>query len=152
MLAGEHELLTALDRPAVVPGTDSAGAVPERIGPYVIEGLLGRGGMGAVFDAVQESPQRRVALKLLRPGFVGEELLRRFRHEAEVLGWLNHPGIAQVFEAGTAATTAGEQPFIAMELAVQQLIEIYSEAGDQESSDEWAERLRNLDFPDAESR
>ena len=89
---------------------------PERIGAYRILAELGRGGMGVVYEAEQESPRRMVALKVVNAGVVAPRLLRRFQYEAEVLGRLQHPGIAQVYEAGTFDTGAGAQPFFAMEL------------------------------------
>lgn len=94
---------------------DSPGALPERIGRYRILGLLGAGGMGAVYEAEQDAPCRRVALKVVRPGMATASLLRRLEHEADVLGRLQHPCIAQIFEAGTADTGAGPQPYFAME-------------------------------------
>ncbi len=91
--------------------------LPERIGDYRIEGFLGQGGMGIVYAAVQESPRRRVAIKLLhRHAALSPERLRRFRQEAELLGRLHHPGIAQIFEAGTFQIDDGEHPYFAMEL------------------------------------
>ena len=72
--------------------------------------------MGVVYRAEQEHPRRLVALKLIRSGAVSEQLLRRFELEAEVLGRLDHPGIAQIFEASTLETPSGPQPFFAMEL------------------------------------
>ena len=61
---------------------------------------LGEGGMGVVYLAEQESPRREVALKVIRPGTLSAGTLRRFEYEAQVLGRLRHPGIAQVYEAG----------------------------------------------------
>ncbi len=57
-----------------------------------------------------------MALKVVRPGYASPKLLRRFEHEAEVLGRLLHSGIAQIYEAGTADLGAGPQPYFAMEL------------------------------------
>src|SRR4051794_16466334 len=88
----------------------------ERLGAYTIIRLVGAGGMGLVYEAEQQHPQRRVALKVIRPMLVTRPLLRRFELEAEVLGRLEHPGIARVYEAGTAQTGAGPTPFFAMEL------------------------------------
>jgi tetratricopeptide (TPR) repeat protein/predicted Ser/Thr protein kinase len=85
------------------------------VGRYRIEGPLGEGGMGTVYAARQERPDRRVALKLIRPGMTTPRLLRRFELEAEVLGRLQHPGIAAIYEAGTYFGPAGPQPFFAME-------------------------------------
>jgi len=88
---------------------------PERIAQYRILDVLGQGGMGIVYRAEQENPRRIVALKVIRPGVQSRDLLRRFAHEGQVLAWLQHPGIAQVFEAGTTDTGQGPQPFFAME-------------------------------------
>jgi tetratricopeptide (TPR) repeat protein/predicted Ser/Thr protein kinase len=89
---------------------------PDVIGQYKILDVLGEGGMGVVYRAEQERPRRRVALKVIKPGVESRETLRRFEHEGQVLGRLQHPGIAQVFETGTADTGRGAQPFFAMEL------------------------------------
>jgi tetratricopeptide (TPR) repeat protein/predicted Ser/Thr protein kinase len=94
---------------------DSTGRIPAVIGHYRIIRLLGEGGMGAVYEAEQETPRRTIALKIIKPGFGSAGLLRRFEQEAQALGRLQHPGIAQIFEAGTADTDWGVQPFFAME-------------------------------------
>jgi eukaryotic-like serine/threonine-protein kinase len=85
------------------------------IGAYRILGLLGQGGMGTVYRAEQQNPQRIVALKVIRLGVATAEHLRRFKQEAALLGRLQHPGIAQIYEAGTANSGAGDQPYFAME-------------------------------------
>src|ERR1051325_6270776 len=87
------------------------------LGGYRITGLLGTGGMGAVYAAEQMQPRRTVALKVIRAGWTTPALKRRFAHEAEALGRLRHPGIAQIFEAGSAPGPDGrDTPFFAMEL------------------------------------
>ena len=90
--------------------------VPERIGPFSIVTVLGVGGMGVVYRARQDRPQREVALKVMRAGFMGERVRRRFELEVEVLGRLHHPGIAQIYQAGTFGEGHGAQPYFAMEL------------------------------------
>ena len=90
-------------------------AFPASIGGYRILALLGEGGMGTVYQAEQKNPQRIVALKVIKLGVANEELLRRFEQEAEALGRLQHPGIAQIYEAGTADSGLGPQPYFAME-------------------------------------
>ena len=87
-----------------------------RIGHYALKRVIASGGMGTVFEAVQDQPRRTVALKTLRFGLTSPERLQRFRFEAEVLGQLRHPSIAQVFEAGTHEEAGEHLPFIAMEL------------------------------------
>ncbi len=87
---------------------------PERIGPYRILQVLGEGGMGIVYEAEQTAPmRRRVALKVGRLEIQTKEMLARFDVERQALAVMNHPGIAKVHEAGT---TAGGQPYFAMEL------------------------------------
>ncbi len=88
---------------------------PETIGNYRIIRKIGQGGMGVVYEARQQSPQRTVAIKLLRPGLATPELVRRFEFEAEALGRLQHPGIAHIYEAGLVETAAGPKPYFAME-------------------------------------
>ena len=79
--------------PALVPGDVVAGR-------YQIVAEVGAGGMGIVYAADQLQPARRVALKVVRPGLLGGDALRRFAREAAALARLSHPGIAQVLEAG----------------------------------------------------
>jgi serine/threonine protein kinase len=100
---------------------------PREIGGYRILGVLGEGGMGVVYEAEQKSPQRTVAPKLMRPGIVSRQLVRRFEHEVHLLGRLQHPGIAQIFEAGTADAGAGVQPYFAMELVRGEPITRYAD-------------------------
>jgi len=120
----------AVDDPALhtpgkqVAGLDVAGhpeatgprTHPERLGQYKILDVLGEGGMGVVYRAEQERPRRTVALKVIKPGVESRETRKRFEHEGQVLGRLQHPGIAQVYETGTADAGRGPQPFFAMEL------------------------------------
>lgn len=75
---------------------------PERIGPYVVEAVLGEGGMGTVYAARQEEPlERDVALKVLRASAVHPQASARFEAEMHVLASLDHPSIARIFDAGT---------------------------------------------------
>jgi tetratricopeptide (TPR) repeat protein/predicted Ser/Thr protein kinase len=88
---------------------------PVFIGRYRIIRLIGEGGMGSVYEAEQAQPRRIVALKIIKPGFATPEHLRRFELEAQALGRLQQPGIAQIYDAGTTDTDGGPQPFFAME-------------------------------------
>jgi len=114
-----HDVREAIAQPGSTEGTTppapSLDAGSEVAG-YRLVRKLGEGGMGIVFEAEQQSPRRRVALKLVRHAFPSLRLLRRFELEAEVLGRLQHPGIAQIYAAGTFAAIGGPQPFFAMEL------------------------------------
>ncbi len=114
--AGATQMEALFERALGEEESAPPGPVPERIGSYRVLGLLGAGGMGAVYEAEQESPRRRVALKVLRAGHSSAEHLARFQREGRVLGQLKHPGIAQIHEVGTWAAPAGSQPFLAMEL------------------------------------
>ncbi|MEP0847119.1 MAG: serine/threonine protein kinase, partial [Phycisphaerae bacterium] len=107
-------------------GAASGPSAAERIGGYTLVRKLGEGGMGVVYLAQQENPRRDVALKVVRPGFLTPEFQRRFEYEAHVLGQLQHPGIAQIFEAGTAHTAAGPQPYFAMEYVRGELLLAYA--------------------------
>ena len=72
--------------------------------------------MGLVYEAIQEGPERRVALKVMRPGRVSAERSFRFQKEVAILGRLRHPGIATLFEGGALKVARGVQPYLAMEL------------------------------------
>ncbi|MCA8956139.1 MAG: protein kinase, partial [Planctomycetes bacterium] len=99
---------TAPGRPTVAEST-----LPQRIGPFRIRGLLGRGGMGTVYLAEQlEVDARPVALKVVRTGLAWGSLLERFELERAALLRLDHPGIARLWTSG--ATEDGA-PFFAME-------------------------------------
>lgn len=103
--------------PRTLPASRSAdpGAnAPHSIGNYTIYSTLGEGGMGVVYEAEQQHPKRKVALKVVRGGhFVDEISIRMFEREAETLGRLKHPGIAAIYESGV---TEEGQHFFAMEL------------------------------------
>jgi tetratricopeptide (TPR) repeat protein/predicted Ser/Thr protein kinase len=98
-----------------VPAWGSLAGEPPNIGAYRILGLIGEGGMGIVYRAEQQNPQRTVALKVIRLGVASAEHLRRFEQEAKLLGRLQHPGIARIYESGTANSGGGDQPYFAME-------------------------------------
>ncbi|MBC8105709.1 MAG: serine/threonine protein kinase [Anaerolineae bacterium] len=102
----------------VAPPADEHRApnIPPRIGAYRPFKILGEGGMGVVYEAEQVRPKRIVALKVIRSILITPPLVRRFEFEAEILGRLQHPGIAQIYEAGTADSGSGPQPYFAMEL------------------------------------
>ena len=101
--------------PGAAAPTPGERCFPGNIGHYRVLRLVGEGGMGAVYEAEQEQPRRIVALKIIKPGLASPDLLRRFEQEAHALGRLQHPGIAQIYEAGTADTGLGAQPYFAME-------------------------------------
>lgn len=109
-LADELATLIALDEdegflsePALKP---SQLVMPGRqVGPYRLEHLLGEGGMGQVWLASRADGlyQRRVGLKLLRPGLVDTNLRLRFTRERQILARLAHPHIARLLDAGISS-------------------------------------------------
>jgi len=105
-----------LERPRQSDATQPprAASLPERVGNYRISRLIAEGGMGTVYEAVQENPHRSVAVKVLRWGIFSPSVERRFRYEAEVLARLRHKNIAQIYEAGVAGIPSAT-PFFAME-------------------------------------
>jgi tetratricopeptide (TPR) repeat protein len=95
-----------------------------RIGPYRIVRLLGRGGMGEVYEAVRDGGGTidRVALKVMRLEAMSPELIRRFNLERRTLARLDHPNIARLLDGGT---TADGMPYLAMEFVEGERIDDY---------------------------
>lgn len=88
------------DHPIGQPGVHETEEFP-RIEGYDIVDLIGRGGMGAVYEAFQVSTGRRVAVKLLlERGGSDDDGRRRFEREVELIARLNHPGIVSVLDSG----------------------------------------------------
>jgi WD40 repeat protein/serine/threonine protein kinase len=97
--------------------------IPDSIGRYRILRKLGEGGMGVVFEAEQQNPRRRVALKVVRSGkFVDDMMLRMFQREVDSLARLKHPNIGGIFESGR---TEDGQHFFAMELVDGETLDAY---------------------------
>ena len=72
-----------------------------KIGQYEIQGVIGEGGMGAVYRAEQPSINRTVAIKVLSTGLAGnQEMLQRFRREVDMIASLEHPHILPVYDFG----------------------------------------------------
>ena len=89
-------------------------APPPSLPGYEIVRQLGEGGMGVVYEAEQEKPRRRVALKVIRGGaYVDEHRVRLFQREVESLARLSHPSVAAIHDAGR---TPFGQHFFTMEL------------------------------------
>ena len=94
------------------PTTDS-GAAPRRLGDYQLLEVLGHGGMGVVYRALQVSLDRPVAVKMIHPGlFMREAERRRFRAEAEAAARIRHPHIVAIYDVGEHEG----QPYFVMEL------------------------------------
>ncbi len=99
---------------------------PERIGPYRILDVIGEGGMGVVYLGEQEEPiRRRVAVKLIKLGMDTREVIARFESERQALALMNHPNIAQVYDAGTSEEG---HPYFAMEHVPGTPIDDYADA------------------------
>jgi serine/threonine protein kinase len=83
------------------------------IGPYLLQEVIGRGGMGEVWLAEQQEPvRRRVAIKLIKIGMDTREVVTRFQSERQALALMDHPAIAKVFDAGS---TSEGRPYFVME-------------------------------------
>src|SRR5215216_5283718 len=98
-------------------GTETIGPVAvardDDFGRYQIIRPLGEGGMGTVYLAEQREPiRRRVALKVVKLGMDTSQVLARFDNERQALAMMDHPNIAQIFDAG--ATSKG-RPYFVME-------------------------------------
>ena len=95
------------------PG-ESSPWIGRRLGPYRIERFLGRGGMGSVYLARRDDGQfhREVAIKVLRFDQAGDEAIRRFRVERQILARLSHPSLTDLLDGGT---TEDGRPYLVME-------------------------------------
>lgn len=100
----------------IIIGKDTREKFPMALGKHTLLRQVGEGGMGVVYEATEEFPNRTVALKLVRPEVTTPNLIRRLTHEAAVLAKLRHPGIAQLFEAGFVNDKYGRRvPYLSME-------------------------------------
>src|SRR5437899_7344247 len=122
LLQVHREAGSFLDRPAAalgttgvfrpVPGKEAAAVLLRElpgtvIGPYKLLQQIGEGGMGTVFMAEQTQPvQRKVALKIIKPGMDSRQVIARFEAERQALAMMDHVNIARVLDAGTVG-----QPF-----------------------------------------
>ncbi len=131
--ASVEALLAAHDRPAnpldnplgkgisdmptitsIAPPPKATEQIGMKIGAYRLMEQIGEGGFGLVFVAQQERPvKRRVALKIVKPGTGSKEVIARFEAERQAVAMMDHPNIAQVFDAGV---TEDARPFFVMEL------------------------------------
>jgi tetratricopeptide (TPR) repeat protein len=107
--AEEEEVLRATLHPETV-----AEPAAMRVGPFVVDRLIGRGGMGAVYLAhrADGSYEQQVAIKLIDRAFASEIFKERFRMERQILAGLNHPLIARLLDGGL---TDGGELYLAME-------------------------------------
>jgi serine/threonine-protein kinase len=115
------------DQPGTLDDSAAARSLPEVIGAYRIVRELGRGGAGAVYLAVRhdEEFKREVAIKLLRPGLQTGDVVRRFRHERQILASVEHPFIAKLLDGGSLADGS---PYLVMEYIDGVPIDAYCKA------------------------
>ena len=104
-----HEVQSLLAQPISAAGFLASGALAAnddtlsarvgwQFGAYVVQELIGRGGMGEVYRATDTKLKRQVAIKILPPSLAADhDGLVRFRREAEVLASLNHPHVAAIY-------------------------------------------------------
>ena len=116
-LLGHYDDPPAILRNLTSEATPSPSSATTRIGNYTILETIGRGGMGIVYRARQDKPNRVVALKVLSPTLVDAESVARFDREIEVLGLLQHPGICRIHDAGSVdlGLGLGQVLYFAME-------------------------------------
>ncbi len=138
MLAADHAGSTSTGLEAAAPDLvddlveherqiESARWVDQDMGPWRLQREIGRGGMGAVWLAnrADGAYEGLVAIKLMRSSFDGDDLVRRFKAERQILAGLDHPNIARLVDAG--ADSAG-RPYLALEYVDGQTISDYCDA------------------------
>jgi serine/threonine-protein kinase len=98
----------------LVDDTAQPSRIGQVVGAYKIESEIGRGGMGAVYLAsrADDAFDKKVAVKLIKRGFDTDEIVRRFRHERQILAGLEHPNITRLLDGGS---TADGLPFLVMD-------------------------------------
>lgn len=107
LLEEESSLHPALQTNATHPWSveEDLSLAGTQIGAYRLIELIGSGGMGSVFLAERSVGdfERMVALKLIKPGGIQEESIRKFRKERQILATLTHPGIARLYDGGESS-------------------------------------------------
>src|ERR1700674_5342675 len=104
MPLGESETIQMVDATVTAPGSD--------FGPrYRIEVLLGQGGMGRVYKAYDKELDRTVAIKIIRPGLIGDSgIVRRFKQELLLASKISHKNVLRIHDMGSV----GDTRFISM--------------------------------------
>ncbi len=118
LLTASDQAGSFLESPAPALGATINQTISEQpgtmIGPYKLLQQIGEGGMGVVYMAQQTEPvERRVALKIIKPGMDSRKVIARFEAERQALALMDHPNIAKVLDAGT---TDSGRPYFVMEL------------------------------------
>ena len=130
-----EDLLPTIESPTpqrglsdIVDPLKSPRSHPTEIAGYKIVRVIGEGGMGTTFEAVQATPRRRVAVKVVKASKFSATAKKRFGYETEILARLSHPGVAQIYEAGLWTDADGvERPFMAMEFVEGHSLSLYLE-------------------------
>ncbi|HVE56899.1 MAG TPA: serine/threonine-protein kinase [Pyrinomonadaceae bacterium] len=116
LLASDEEAEDFIENPAIAVSQliDETSLIGQKIGVYLIEKEIGRGGMGAVYLAsrADEQFQKQVAIKLIKRGFDTDEIIRRFRHERQILAAFDHPNITRLLDGGA---TENGLPYLVMD-------------------------------------
>ncbi|MDP1857017.1 MAG: protein kinase, partial [Gemmatimonadaceae bacterium] len=123
----ERPALSSLDSPLEEePGAPSS-RVGGWIGPYEVVREVGHGGMGTIYEGIRgdDAYRKRVAIKMILRGGKSDEIVRRFRHERQILANLDHPNIAALLDGGMSADG---QPYIVMEFVEGRPIDVYAAA------------------------
>ncbi len=112
LAAARNEELLA--EPVMAPADDGNEKACERLGPYVLEEQLGRGGMGTVYRASRDDGEflTSVAVKVLNRGLDTDYFIRRFRYERQLLAYLDHPAIVRLLDGGS---TPDGRPYLVTE-------------------------------------
>ncbi|MGG6463063.1 serine/threonine protein kinase [Solilutibacter silvestris] len=115
-----------LDGSSSPPVDDNEDISALRFGPWQVTGVLGRGGMGAVYrvERADGAYQQSAALKRIRMGLDTGDAQQRFLRERQILATLRHPNIARLIDGGVA----GETPYFAMELVEGERIDRWCDA------------------------
>ncbi len=102
-------------------------------GPYLVVNKIGEGGMGRVFEGIDSSLKRRVAIKVMNEvARADPSLVRRFKHEAQSAASIDHPNVTKIFHTGQE----GDAPFFAMELLLgKPLDRVVAERGQVQPSE-----------------
>ena len=129
LLESDEEVEDFIETPALAVSElvrDETALAGKKIGHYVIEKEIGRGGMGAVYRASRADDfEKRVAVKLIKRGFDTDEIIHRFERERQILAALDHPNITRLLDGG--ATDDG-LPYLVMDYVEGLPLNQYCEA------------------------
>jgi len=131
LLKHEPQAQSLLDTPIVdanaviVYRPEVFGSGTIQIPGFKLQRVLGQGASSIVYHAIQENPQREVAIKVLRPLSCSQQATSRIQAEAHLLARLEHPSIARIYQVGVIESQLHAQPFLVMEYALGDPLSIY---------------------------